>query len=181
MDLTHFRTLFPRFLPTDIIDVIYYLVGQRTPTCKIMANHISSISSHFKKIREYSNNSPPTSYFRRCNDDCDFNRSTDTLWNATFWWHLPKFLTRTAELSKLTRTEVDLTIAYHQLQQTICDSKLDKSTERNAMTTAMEGKLEWHKGFIIDLQDHLSERAKMACLEIDRFERESSIVLENDK
>jgi hypothetical protein len=167
MDLIHFRTLFPRFLPTDIIDSIYYLLGQRTPTCNIMSKYILSISSHFKKMREYSNNSSPTSYFRKSNDNYDFNTSTDTLWNATFWWHLPKFLTRTAELNNLTRVEVDLTIAYHQLQQTLCGAKIEKSTDPYAIETMRE----WHKGHILDLQDNLSERAKTECLEIDRFER----------
>ena len=172
MDLIRFRTMFPQFLPTDIIDIIYYLMGQRTPTCKIMSKYISSISTHFKKMREYCNNSPTTSYFRRSNDESGFNTSVDTLWNATFWWNFPKFLTKNADLRKLTRAEVDLTIAYHQLQQTICDSKIEKCTERNAQTMAIEEKREWHKGHISDLQDHLSERAKLECLKIVMFERE---------
>ena len=180
MDIVQFRTLFPRFLPTDIIDIVYYLAGQRTPTCEIMMKYISSISSHFKKMREYSDNSPPTSYFRRSNDNYGFDHSTDTLWNATFWWHFPKFLTKHARLHNSTRVEIDLTIAYHQLQQMICHLKMKKSTEQTAVT-AIEAMCEWHKGHIIDLQDILSERAKLACLEIDRFERERAIVLENDQ
>ena len=172
MDLIRFRTMFPRFLPTDIIDIIYYLLGQRTPTCNIMSEYISSISSHFKKLREDNNNLPNTSHFRRSNDEYDFNTSVDTLWNATFWWHFPRFLTKNARLHDLTRAEVDLTIAYHRLQQTICDSKIEKCTVGNAQTMAIEGKREWHKGHISDLQDHLSERAKLVCLEMVAFERE---------
>jgi hypothetical protein len=172
MDLIHFRTMFPRFLPFDIIDIIYYLIGRRAPTYEIMSEYILSISSHFKKMREGSST---TSYFYRSNDEYDFNASVDTLWNATFWWHFPKFLNRNAELHKLTRAEVDLTIAYHQLQQTICDSKIKKSTAQNEMTMAIEEKREWHEGHISDLQDHLSQRAKNACLEMVVFEDEFAL------
>jgi hypothetical protein len=126
-------------------------------------------------MREYSNNSATTSYFRRSNDNYGFDLSTDTLWNATFWWHFPKFLTKNARHHNLTQAEVDLTIAYHQLQQMICDIKMEKTTNLNAMAS-IEDMREWHKRHIIDLQDDLSERAKNACLEIDRFERDHALI-----
>jgi hypothetical protein len=123
-------------------------------------------------MRDNHKTSPSKSSYRSVSEThYGFNNSIDTLWNALFWWHFPKFLSKNGQEKTLTRAETDLSIAYHQLLQALCKNKLLNAAHSQ---TAMDGVMAWHQMHIADLQERISEKAKMECLEIDRFEREQA-------
>jgi len=175
MDIVHFRKLFPGVIPTDVINMIYYFLGIQTPTCKIMSKYIQDVSMDLQRMRDNHKTSPSKSSYRSASEThYGFNNSIDTLWNALFWWHFPKFLSKNGQEKTLTRAETDLSIAYHQLLQALCKNKITKAAHSQ---TAMDGVMAWHQMHIADLQERISEKAKMECLEIDRFEREQATVI----
>ena len=174
MDIVYFRTLFPGSMPTDVINMIYYFLGIQTPSCKIISEHIHSISTDLRRMRDNHKTPSSKSYRSVSETHYGFDDSIDTLWNALFWWHFPKFLSKNGQEKTLTRAETDLTIAYHQLLQALCKNKILNATHSQ---TAMDGIISWHQMHITDLQDHISEKAKADCLEIDRIEKEANITL----
>lgn len=176
MDIVHFRKLFPGSMPIDVINMIYYFLGTQTPTCKIMSKYIQDVSMNLRRMRDNRTNTAPSKSSYRSGSSVThygFNDSIDTLWNALFWWHFPKFLSKNGQEKTLTRAETDLSIAYHQLLQALCKNKLLNATHSQ---TAMDGIMAWHQMHIADLQERISEKAKIECLEIDRFEREQETV-----
>ena len=172
MDIVYFRTLFHGSMPTDVINMIYYFLGIQTPSCKIMSKHIHSISTDLRRMRDDRATAPSKSYRSVSETHYGFNDSIDTLWNASFWWHFPKFLSKNGQEKVLTKAETDLSIAYHQLLQVLCKNKILNATHSQ---TAMDGIVSWHQMHIADLQERISEKAKAECLEIDRVEKEANV------
>lgn len=171
MDIVHFRNWFPGFVPIDVINMIYYFLGIQTPSCKTIAAHIQKVSATLQIARGDRNKIASSKSYRGGSvTHYGFDDSIDTLWNGLFWWHFPQFLSKNGQEKTLTRAELDLSIAYHQLLQALCKNKIKNASDSQLM---LDNILPWHQMRITDLQDRISERAKAECLEIDRVEKEA--------